>query len=273
MDILVRKKPFRDENQGGFVNDVDSEDEDHNTANRLRSEFLGGGGASDCEEIEDTEGDLTIHRQAIKKCTLHECKAMLARTNEVERANAPGRTKEADAQMKTYALAFDSVLQKKMPSVSRQNAPARPSLPIHDAANFQRCIAKDLRAQQNNKKDQDEDNVDLDAFLELCARNEARDNEHCVTLPLDDILRGPGHVAWKLIQNLKDDAGNNFEFNDEQINCIALQIWPLEQAWRLHLQGKQNACATVNTLRRKDRRAHMQLRGKDQPNWLVWTIK
>jgi hypothetical protein len=27
MDILVRKKPFRDEKQGGFINDVDSEDE------------------------------------------------------------------------------------------------------------------------------------------------------------------------------------------------------------------------------------------------------
>ena len=27
MDILVRKKPFREEKQGGFVNDVDSDDE------------------------------------------------------------------------------------------------------------------------------------------------------------------------------------------------------------------------------------------------------
>ena len=27
MDLLVRKKPFREDNQGGFVNDVDSDDE------------------------------------------------------------------------------------------------------------------------------------------------------------------------------------------------------------------------------------------------------
>ena len=27
MDILVRKKPFKEENQGGFANDIDSEDE------------------------------------------------------------------------------------------------------------------------------------------------------------------------------------------------------------------------------------------------------
>ena len=30
MDILVRKKPFREEKQGGFINDVDSEDETQN---------------------------------------------------------------------------------------------------------------------------------------------------------------------------------------------------------------------------------------------------
>ena len=76
MDILVRKKPFRDEKQSGFVNDVDSDDADQDTARRLHSEFLGGGGESDCEENDDTEGDLTIKRQAIKKCSLDECKAI-----------------------------------------------------------------------------------------------------------------------------------------------------------------------------------------------------
>ena len=59
MDLLVRKKPFREERQGGFANDVDSDAEDHDAAKRLHSEFLGGGGASDCDEIEDIEGDLT----------------------------------------------------------------------------------------------------------------------------------------------------------------------------------------------------------------------
>ena len=60
----------------------------------------------------NTKGDLTIRRQALNKCSLDECKAMLARNKEVERADAPGRTKEADAQMKGYVQAFQSVLQK-----------------------------------------------------------------------------------------------------------------------------------------------------------------
>ena len=122
MDIFVRKKPFREEKQGGFVNDIDSDEEDQK-AKPFQSEFLGGGGESDCDEIEDTEGDLTIRRQAIRKCTLEQCKDMLSRKKEVERANAPGRTKEADAQMKKYANAFQSILQKDLPPVSAQHAP------------------------------------------------------------------------------------------------------------------------------------------------------
>ena len=95
MDILVRKKPFREEKQGGFTNDVDSDDEATEKANRLRFEFLGGAGESDCSDVEDTEGDLTVRRQAFQKLHLYECKALLKRDKEVERARAAGRTKEA----------------------------------------------------------------------------------------------------------------------------------------------------------------------------------
>ena len=138
MDILVRKKPFREEKQGGFINDVDSEDEKQDAdKKRIYSEFLGGGGESDCDEQEDTEGDLTVRRQALKKCNLDECKRMLGRSKEVERANAPRRTTEADAQMKGYVLTFESALQKTLPSVPPHNAPPKPSLHLHDAASFQ----------------------------------------------------------------------------------------------------------------------------------------
>ena len=49
---------------------------------------------------------------------------------------------------------------------------------------------------------------------------------------------------------MKEDLQNSFKFNEEQINCIALQIWPVEQAWRVHLKGPQSPCATVYTLRK-----------------------
>ena len=140
---------------------------------------------------------------------------MLARTKEVERANAPGRTKEADGQMRMYAAAFNGVLNRSLPSVPAQNAPARPSLPIYEAANFQRCMAKEMRAPEIGKEGSGDDAVELQELLSLTHRNEARDSEHCVALPLHDILQGPGHVAWKLIQNLKNNATSPLEFNDE----------------------------------------------------------
>ena len=77
MDILVRKKPFREEKQGGFVNDVDSDDEAGKERNPIFSEFLGGVGADDCDEADDIEGDLKVRCQAVLQLSLDECKAML----------------------------------------------------------------------------------------------------------------------------------------------------------------------------------------------------
>ena len=93
MDIFVRKKPFRDEDQGGFINDVDSADEGDKKRNLIQSEFLGGAGEDDAEEIEDIEGDPSVQRQAVIKLSLDDCKAMLRRDQELERASAPDRHK------------------------------------------------------------------------------------------------------------------------------------------------------------------------------------
>ena len=195
MDILVRKKPFREEKQGGFINDVDSDNENHDAEKRrVYSELLGGGGDSDCDEKDDTEGDLTIRRQALNKISLDECKAMLGRSKEVERANAPGRTKESDAQMKGYVHAFESVLLKTLPPVPPHNALPKPSLLLHDCAAFQRAEAKDMRAQQPTDAEDDAD-LDLNDLLQLRARNEAKDNEQCINIPLEDIPVSYTHLT------------------------------------------------------------------------------
>ena len=78
-----------------------------------------------------------------------------------------------------------------------------------------------MRAQQPTEAEDDAD-FDLKDLLQLRARNEAKDNEQCISVPLEDMLRGPGHVAWKLIQSVKENPQNPFEFNEEQIDCIAL---------------------------------------------------
>ncbi len=120
MDILVRKKPFRDEDQGGFMNDVDSEDEAAKRPNPIHSEVLGGAGEEDSDMIEETEGDVTIRRQALFQMSLEDCKAMLRRDKELQRAEAPGRHKESDLQMKSYVGAFGSVLRLTLPELPAQ---------------------------------------------------------------------------------------------------------------------------------------------------------
>ena len=44
----------------------------------------------------------------------------------------------------------------------------------------------------------------LEELLELQRRNEDKESGACVSLPLDDVLLGPGHVAWSFIEKLKE---------------------------------------------------------------------
>ena len=89
MDVLVRQGPFKEENRGGFENDVDSDEEKLDKSDWIRTEFFGGMGKSECEEEEDLEGDLHVRRQAYTKFGLDECKAMLKRDHEAKCANNP----------------------------------------------------------------------------------------------------------------------------------------------------------------------------------------
>ncbi len=152
MDIMVRKKPFRESKQGGFVNDIESEVEAMQEANVMRSEFLGGADEDD-NVVEDAEGDTSVRRQALFHLSLDECKAMLRRDQELQRASAVGRPREADVQMKRYVEAFGSVLRLGMPEATEQRRlHLAASLPFNMALDFQRAVAKEMRMQQQERQ-------------------------------------------------------------------------------------------------------------------------
>ena len=83
-----------------------------------------------------------------------------------------------------------------------------------------------------------------------CVHPETIRAPEVINVPFEDVMRGLEQFAWKLS-----------EFDIERIECIALQIWLLEQAWRVHLKRKQdqgvggptkaeeNQSVTVSTLR------------------------
>ena len=186
-----------------------------------------------------------LRRQALQKLDLEACKAMLKRDAEVQRARQPGRHKEADTQMQSYATTFRAMLEISAADVPPENVPPEPSMPIWFSTNFQRVMARILHTQQAPSKDAETAEVDLEELLNLQHRNEAREEAACVSVPLPDVLLGPGHVAWKLVQNLREDPDHGIEFNEEQILVIALHIWPLERAWRSRPQA---AGATLGSL-------------------------
>jgi len=51
----------------------------------------------------------------------------------------------------------------------------------------------------------------------MIARNAEREKSKCKAVPLPDIEKGPGHVAWLLV--------SKFPFNEEQIDAIALMTY------------------------------------------------
>ena len=170
---------------------------------------------------------------------------------ELERANALGRHREADMQMKGYLNTFGGVLQLPLPDLPvHRRLHLAASLPFQGAADFQGALAKELRMEQLST----ESNADITSepslreLLNLQTRKQAEEEYACVIVPLEDALKGPGRVAWKLIEDTKEQSTDSFVFNDEQILLIALCVWPLEQAWQAHMIKQQNVCATVDTL-------------------------
>ena len=126
---------------------------------------------------------------------------------ELEQARAPGRRRQADMQMKRYMATFGHVLAMpaaEIPPQRRSHLAA--SLPLHAAQDYQRAVAKEMRQQQQNRNSVQEVATEpgIEDIMDLHLRNRAKEERACMTVPLEDAVQGPGHVAHKLIQ----DASN-----------------------------------------------------------------
>ena len=118
--------------------------------------------------------------------SLDECKELLRRGKEVERAKAVGRHKESDKHMKGYVDKFGSVLEFALPELSLQRRlHLAGSLPLHSAIDFQRAVAKEMQMQQASA-----DKLSLEELLNLQTRNQAKEDDACPMVPLEDALNG-----------------------------------------------------------------------------------
>lgn len=196
MDILVRKKPFREEKRGGFVNGVDSDVEGERRPDFIRSEFLGGLGEGDAPQKEDVDGDVEIRRRPLHFMFLGGCGKLLTREVEVERAHKPGRHREADVPMKGYMGFFGPLLHMSLPASSRLPAPGdlcelEAFFSFGAAKGLQQAVAKELRmekAERPNAQEQSlDDAMELQRLLQLQQRSQAKEEQACTMVPLEDI--------------------------------------------------------------------------------------
>ena len=70
--------------------------------------------------------------------------------------------------------------------------------------------------EQDSKLTENGAEAGIENLAELQCRNKAKDDEVCINIPLQDWLRSPGHVPWKLIQVSNADRTDDFEFNESK---------------------------------------------------------
>ena len=173
------------------------------------------------------------------------------RDQEIQRTEAPGRHKEADVQMKGYVGTFGKILEIHMHQVPiEQRSHLSASLPFHTAMDYQRAVAKEMRMRQQSHDTRQNDTtvIDIESLLQLQLRNQVKEDKECVSVPLADAMKGPRHVALKLMREAENHSENPVHFNEEQSTIIATCIYPLEQAWQQHIAKQHSADATLESL-------------------------
>ena len=249
--VLVAKKPFKVE-VAKADHDTDGDDDllPDDKSRWKEAECLGG---MVDDDIQDEEfADEVIQRSKVH-IDLDRCRQMLARKEEIERAKGPGRHKETETQMKKYPELLQSVNNQDLPPIPREKTTSTTCFAMspHNtelAAKHQAAMKILFRSQMNTHaaSTQPPQEFNADAWNAMLQRNAERSKPKCQTVPVEDMAMGPGHVGWKFIMACKDEEPP-IVFNDEQIDCIALQIWDIEKPFRERQGGAISPAVLPNS--------------------------
>jgi hypothetical protein len=195
LDLLVRKKPFREEKEGHLANDVDSDEQEYPTERRRARdlECICGACASDESDVQDDDVDAgVVRRVPVVKFDHTDCITLLRRDAAEERLKHPGHSKEADKQMKAYRIAFKGLLDQEMPPLHADAASVVNTTWKHnDAKLFQAVVMKHARGAEPpaGAVVSPEGLTEAD-LLQMHVRNDVRIHDTCETVPLDDVFKG-----------------------------------------------------------------------------------
>ena len=205
--------------------------------NTVATEFHGGEGV-DPDEPEDELVDAAERSSPLfGAMSVEKLSGILARHKEVEATTQSGRKSQEHKQMKAFDDHFRAVLRRPAPSNDVKLADEQRSYgswpSVAAALDHQDAIMKHMKCAATSQSGAPIDDADptvLDAVL----HNLQQRQSECVWIDLTDALRGPAHVAQMLIRRCherRSTPARPYRLNEEQLQCIALYVARLEQAF------------------------------------------
>ena len=201
---------------------AESSDEDVDVkSGHVRGDNLDG--YEDCVIDETDEGiEASLCAQVVwQPKDLAELTSVLMRDAEVAAASSPGRHKDSHVQMKGVAAVFGPMMQTVF-----QSADVLPDCNFMykaDVTVFQKQAARAMRGVDDSVAAADVTLQEQRQTTHESARMQVDNEAECWTVPMEDVLQGPAHVAWQLLEKCKANA--------EQKKCVALVAEAMQTAW------------------------------------------
>jgi hypothetical protein len=207
-------------------------EETHVARSGIETEFYGGEQAEEAENEDIAASEAWRPRFAFHHDKLTD---ILSRRTEVAAASRKGRRSAAVIQMKIFDDTFHTVLNT--PTTTNNGILQNPQLSyarphsINAALQHQDAILQAMRsAQQGNATQNLADTEIGNAVL----HNLQQTTRSAEWIDLDNVLKGPSHMAKqliKIVQDAKSKPGKPYKLNAEQLECTALFVDKLEKAF------------------------------------------
>lgn len=231
LQCLAKGKPLEKQSQN-FDNaqDETDSDADRQATRPQHSEFLEGDG----EEIDFDEDEFFDDQRILKpnlQVSLDECQSLMCRTFELERLSKPGRKRESDIQVKSFSDWFGSRLNTPLEAKTwNKQCPSKLPPCAATAAGQQSMLSKHYRENslamcptETSASGPLSTEAAVRQLQELLKRNADKQMQETRVVSLEDAWLGPVHVTLQLLKK--------FPFNQEQVESIALLIYPLQKYW------------------------------------------
>ena len=208
------------------------------TPHAVETEFHGGEGVDPDEPENEAVDPAERSSPLFGALNVKQLTGILTRAKELEAAKRPGRKSQELKQMKTFDDLFHTVLHSPSPEndvalaqVQRSYGSSLAGLTA--ALDMQDAIMKHLKRTATMQGDMPVDDIDS-IIPEAVLHNLQQQQPECQWIDLTDALRGPAHVAKMLVrrcQERRSTPTRPYKLNEEQLQCVALFVTRLEQAF------------------------------------------